>query len=229
MKWAYGVTAHGSRIDTLLPRTLSSLEKAGFFYPFVFMDGLSTRSLPNSGPWVRRSSQVGAFANFYLGLVELHMRYPDANRYAMFQDDIVCCRNLREYLEVTSFPAKGYLNLYTTACNEKSLGGFSLSDQWGRGAIALVFSNEGLRTLLSTPSFVNHRKNVHNGYKAIDKAVMEAYKSIGWREFIHNPGLVQHTGVGVSVVGNNSKKEHRESRVFAGEDFDALSLLLRSE
>lgn len=227
MKWAYGVTAHVSRADSLLVRTVESLNCAGFLDPLIFMDGYCGE-LPSaiSSSFLLERPNIGAFGNFYLGLVELHMRYPNADRYAMFQDDLVCCRNLREYLDKTAFPAKGYLNLYTWACNEKPVRGFTLSDQWGRGAVALVFSNEGLRLLLSTTSFVNHRKNVHNGHKAIDKAVMEAYKSVGWREFVHNPSLVQHTGLVRSIANNNLGQ--LESNVFCGEDFDAMSLL-RSE
>lgn len=220
--WAYGITATPSRSHTHLPRTVASLEMAGFSSPTIFMDdGNDFNATSFAGCMiVRRSIKLGAFGNFALTAWELYTRQPDADRFIIFQDDIVCYRNLREYLGSNTYQPKTYYNLYTWPCNVKSELGWSTSNQRGHGALATMFDNDTLRDLLSTKSFIDHRQN-HYGHKGIDKAVMVALKSKGYSEIVHNPSLVQHTGV-VSTIQNGSKLT---SPVFRGEDFDAMTLL----
>lgn len=227
MKWSYGVTAHPSRLDDILPRTISSLKNGGFDDPLIFLDGDGTSHVipPASLQKHRvvfRQKRIGAFANFTLALWELYLRDPTADRYAIFQDDIICCRNLRQYLEKCHDPDRGYWNLYTWPSNVKAKKGWSLSDQWGRGALGLVFTNEATTRLLAAPYLVNHPKHAHLGRRGIDKAVLESFKAIGWREMVHNPSLVQHTGR-ISSIGHRMPVV--ESPVFCGEDFDALELV----
>lgn len=228
ISWEYGITATKTRLFDLLPRTVTSLRLGGFDNPRIFADGASW-GFPGAFKEAHklevtpRYPAVGAFGNFVLSMWELYLRNPNADRYAMFQDDIVCYRNLREYLEKFECP-KGYWNLYTENGNVKAnLKGWSVSNQMGRGALALVFSNESLRHLLCQPYLVEHRRDSHTGYKGIDKAIIESFKASdgSWREYIHNPSLVQHTGQ-FSTVKNAGE---RTSPVFNGEDFDALSLL----
>lgn len=210
MKWSYGVTTCKIREADLLPRTLKSLAAGGFPTPMIFSD----------------YRELGPFANFVFAVWELYLREPNADRYAVFQDDMVCYRNLREYLEKCSYPSKGYWNLLTWPVNVKANSpGWSLSDQWGRGAVGLVFNNQALRILLGADYFVNHPQDSHRGWKSIDRAVMESFREAGWQEWIHNPSLVQHTGI-VSTAKNRASAG-MESPVFNGEDFDALELTPR--
>jgi hypothetical protein len=207
MKWSYGVMATPCRTRSVLPETLVSLVDGGFEKPQVFMD----------------VDGFGAFGNFVLGMWRLYLTDCNADLYAMFQDDLVCYRNLRQYLERCEYPERGYWNLLTWSCNVKDKIGWSLSDQWGRGAVALVFSNEALRVLLSSRFFVDHRRNAHVGHKAIDKAVIMSFKQAEgiWEEWVHMPSLVQHTGL-QSTIGNDTRMQ---SPVFNGKDFDAMALL----
>ena len=205
MKWAVGVTTVPKRMtDGLLMRTTESLEQAGFDNTILFVDGQQGEMGTCAGPSrVFRGESVTAYGNFVLAAWELFIRDPSADRYAMFQDDLVASRNLREYLEAVPYPPQSYLNLYTWPCNASAAGnpnwnphrkGFYLSDQMGRGAVALVFDNATMRTLLSAPELVHHLDDVNRKTRAIDRAVKNAMGNAHIREFVHNPSLVQHTG-----------------------------------
>lgn len=216
MKWSYGVTSCKNRMDNLLIQTLNSLAAGGFDDPVVFIDGVDC----GKTGVIHRPVKLGPFGNWILGIWELYIRQPLADRYAMFQDDMVCYQNLRQYLETCEYPKCGYWNLYTWPVNVKeNMPGFSLSDQMGRGAVALVFDNATLRHLLKQEYLIEHRQNAHTGHKGIDKAVMESMKRSGYVEYIHNPSLVQHVG---EFSSSGNKLNCLESPVFLGENFDAM-------
>lgn len=227
--WAYGVTAVSSRLSSgLLERTLKSLSLGGFPEPRLFIDGIPNEALPDFASSLQvtcHNPPIRVYGNFHLGLSELFIRDPHADLYAMFQDDFVTYKNLRQYLEQCHYPNKGYWNLYTFPQNEKPQAGWYFSNQLGKGAVALVFSNEAVRALL-TNSFwisrpaINH-KDPNRKWKFVDGGIVEAMKQQGYKEYVHNPSLVQHTGTKSSL--GNAKQEL--ARTFRGEDFDALRLI----
>lgn len=280
--WAYGVTTVPSRFENLLPRTLASLEQAGFPQPRLFVDGGQSMPAHLSGYEATfHDPKVNVFGNWALAAWELYLRNPSAQRYAIFQDDFVTYRNLRQYLESCPYPETGYLNLYTFPHNmdrgytrqewldlyqlerrrddledaiqhgkvpmddrlvlqklqrESSklredlkarsvlptrTEGWYLSDQFGKGAVALVFSNEALRVLLRQKHFVDRPTDAHRGWRAVDGGIVTAMQKAGWQEYVHNPSLVQHTGT-VSAMGN---KTHLQANTFRGETFDARELV----
>src|SRR5688572_9885654 len=104
LKWAYGITTVSQRRQKYLPTTLSSLQKAGFDKPVLFVD-----DCPNTALWrdefklevVPRFPRIRTFGNWTLALLELTIREPYADRYALFQDDLVTYPHLRQYLEAT--------------------------------------------------------------------------------------------------------------------------------
>jgi len=169
-----------------------------------------------------------------LGLWELYLRDPLATYYAMFQDDFICYQNLRQYLEKCEYPNKGYWNLYTFPINVRPFSRWYLSDQSGKGAVALVFNKQALMTFLGSSYPAGRvQTNEHARHKNIDWVVLETMRLAGSFEYVHNPSLVQHLpsmpqniGTMPSTVGN---KDHPESPVFWGEDFDALELLKRPQ
>lgn len=240
MKIAVGVTTVPERINDLLPKTLKSLETAGFTRSRLFVDGVDN-PLPFFG-WnvdvTCRGDRIGNFGNWYLGMVELFCRNPDADRYLMFEDDIVVCRGLREYLSRVEMPKNGYCNLYLggernpVLAVDKSPGWF-LSDQLGIGALSLMFDRATVIRMLGSTRFVSHRleRTILPGWKCqrgemnVDGAVLLALRNCGdpqIQEYCHNPGLVQHIGAGNSTLGN---EKIAESPLFAGEKFDARTLL----
>ena len=246
-QWAYGVTTYrpdGSglyarerrraqappyrRLD-LLPRTLASLRNAGFANPILFVDGESDPS-----GWreefktevVTRHPRIGAFGNWILALAELFIRRPHADYYAIFQDDIIAVRNLRQYIEAIQYPDRGYMNLYTfprnQALSKGRVGFYPASDkQRGLGALGLVFSYEAALMVLSDPYTARRPKDRARGHKYIDGGVVELMNMNGWKEYVHNPSLLQHIG-SMSTLGN---PKHPTAPSFMGEGFDALKLL----
>jgi hypothetical protein len=226
LSWAYGVTTVLERRESLLPQTLLSLKRAGFESPRLFIDGSKPDAVWESlGLEVTyRWPRIRTAANWTLALWELYAREPQADRYAMFQDDFVTYPNLRAYLESVPYPEKGYLNLYTfpsEQSNAQGRKGFYESRQNGRGAVALIFNREAVVTLLSSRHLADRPQDAHRGHKAIDGGIVESMKKAGWKEYVHNPSLTQHVG-DISSMGN---KKHLKALSFQGESFDALNLL----
>lgn len=244
--WSYGVTTVKPREQSrLLDKTLESLAHAGFDKPRLFIDGDNSNFERFGLEMSHRAQQTRTYGNWLLALVELVIRNPYADRYAIFQDDFVTVKNLRQYLDKVEYPRQGYLNLYTFPHNQPhelakrvvpdgkggnrrthpdldpNKVGFYPACQNGKGAVALVFSNDAVLTLLSQRHMYQRMQNDVRGHKAVDGAVVEAFRQIGWTEYVHNPSLVQHTGL-ISSMGN---PQHAQANSFPGEDFDALDLL----
>jgi hypothetical protein len=229
MTWAYGVTTVPSRRQNLLPRTLASLHAGGFDNPRLFVDGASSGYDDLGLEVTYRDPVIKTWGNWILALWELFIRNPLADRYAIFQDDLICCRNLRQYLERSKHPDRGYLNLYTFPQNQElahgRVGWFEAT-QNGFGAVGLVFSNEVAQFLMRCSHSAQKAMSANRGDRAVDGAVVQALslnfdRGTGWLEYCHNPSLVQHTGI-ESSMGN---RKHPLAPSFPGEDFDALSLL----
>lgn len=227
--WSYGVTTVASRIASgLLERTLNSLAKGGFPNPRLFIDGIPNEALPGFASSLQvtcRNPAIRIYGNFHLGLSELFIREAHADFYAMFQDDFVTYPHLREYLESCELPAKGYFNLYTFPENTKPQQGWYLSNQLGKGAVGLVFSSEAAKALLHSSYWIGRPASNPNNpmrlWKFIDGGIVETMRKAGYNEYVHNPSLVQHTGI-KSSLGNGKQAL---APTFKGEYFDALELL----
>ena len=232
MQWTYGVTTCAQRIDNLLPKTLDSLAQAGFDKPRLFVDGIpGPIPLCYSGYEITfRNPKIGAYGNWILALAELYIRDPLADRFAVFQDDLIACKGLKEYLSKCPYPPKGYWNLYTFPSNQKlapPVDGWYESNQFGRGAVGLVFNREavtiilGDQTTIAKPQDQNLVNGVPRGTKSIDGAVVTAMHNHGFKEFVHNPSLLQHTGE-LSAIPNPPQPL---AVSFPGESHDALEFL----
>lgn len=242
-KWEYGVTTVPDRADNLLKDTLLSLQRAGFDKPRVFADGMTnslaaTLSAALGLEVTTRYPAVGLYGHWALSLGELYLRNPQADRYAIFQDDLVMCKGVRSYLDCTEWPKAGYLNLFSYRESEYRLAnkptgwheGAELEggkgevyhgrmQQAGRGALALCFTREGVVALLTHHHMVASKpRDAKTGWRKADGAIVQAMNMAGWREWVHNPSLVQHTGLD-STIGN---RRNRVCYTFPGEDFDAM-------
>jgi hypothetical protein len=224
LKWAYGLTTVPSRFDVLLPRTLASLALAGFPTPRLFVDGDFNRehfSIVDRYPHTVHHPALRTHGNWVLGMYELYIREPLADRYALFQDDFVTYRNLRQYLDASPYPGKGYLNLYLFPEEVQPRTGWYESRQNGKGAVALVFDNESLRVLLTAKHLVDRPRSPARGHKCIDGGIVDSMKEAGYKEYVHNPSLVQHTG----MISSMENGPHPQANTFKGESFDATDLL----
>lgn len=227
MDWAYGITTVAERRYNYLPSTITSLKAAGFDNPMVFVDG-PTGDYTEFGNLaiVHRSSKILAFGNWFLALLELWIRNPRADRFAIFQDDFITYKNLKTYLEnCDNLEDNQYWNLYTFPQNEdlhkdKRAYGWFLSNQRGRGAVALIFNNNLVYRLLTHPLLMNKPKEEKNPHRSIDGTVITAMWDLKVSEVVHYPTLIMHTG-DCSSIGN---RQHDKPTSFLGEDFDAVKL-----
>lgn len=203
MNWSVGVTTVPERFDVLLPGTLASLKEAGFDELRLFIDGQKADFAHRFAayPCTERYPRVGPFGNWWLSLLELYIREPHADRYALFQDDIQAARGLRMYLEKCEYPAgpdnPGYWNLLTLRSNDKATKagpGWHVSNQLGRGAAGLVFNNFAVQLILQSPHIVDRVQDPVRGWRAIDGGVVDAMRKAGGKEYVHNPTLVKHVG-----------------------------------
>ena len=235
LKWTYGVTTVPERFNGLLPRTLSSLYKAGFGSPRLFIDGCDPKCAHDyqlTYPLLEISSRyptIRPFGNWALALAELYIRDPHADRYAIFQDDILAVSNLREYLENIDYPGStvnrpGYWNLCTyphNAALAPDTNGWFISNQKGLGAQGLVFNHEAVMLMLKHKNFVDRPMDPNRGWRRIDGGVVNTMAAVGWVEYVHKPSLIDHTGL------QSSMANPRQPRIntFPGQAFDARTLL----
>jgi hypothetical protein len=227
VNWVVGITTVPKRLDNgTFQRTLASLRRAGFESPRIFVDGLEHPDTYRQFglPITTRWPAIRTYGNWILGLGELYLRSPSATRYAMFQDDLITYTNLREYLEKSQYPEKGYCNLYTFPQNQEiapACRGWFLSNQLGRGAVALVFNREAVIDLLTNQHTVVRAQDPKRGWQSIDGGIVTSLKNAGWKEYCHNPSLVQHV-CGMSTMDHGP---FPEAPAWRGEHFDALELL----
>lgn len=229
--WSYGITTVPSRKASTFPVTVMSLAKAGFDAPKLFVDGSGDPTayggFGNSGITCRERS-LGAFGNWITSLSELYYAVPNADRFALFQDDFVTYPNLRKYLDRIILKDEAYLNLYTFPENEQyapvgGFQGFYLSNSKGKGAVALVFGNWMTQQILNSPEVTDHAHNPSKGNRGIDNCLAKIAQRRRWHEYVHMPSLVQHIGH-KSTIGHH---EYPQSNSFRGEDFNASKLLDR--
>lgn len=260
VRWAYGVTTVPQRSGDLLPRTLRSLKAGGFPKPRLFVDGWDGRddrylwATARPGEWeldiTPRWPLARAAVSWTLALYELVLREPAAHYYALFQDDLVTCRGLREYLEWRPPPEGGYGSLYAApsnffrslrrhgiSCPDDGYVGWYASHQLGRGALALVFGREAALTLLGRRDLLERPADPGRGWRSLDGGVVEAMKRAGYKEYIHSPGLVFHTGKVSTIDKRKQSTDHDpdfppekwpayyDQTNFPGEDFDLCTYL----
>jgi hypothetical protein len=226
MKWACGITSIPTRQHSLFEQTAKSLYAAGFDSTRLFIDDAQPDERDCGQQITTRWPKIGPLGNWVLGLWELYLRNPEADRYAMFQDDLLICKNTRQYLERIAFPDRGYWNLFTTHHNQELATeerGFYLSNQMGRGALALVFSRDCLLTLFRQKYFLTQPQRMNRN---IDGMVSEALRAVDYKEYVHNPSLVYHTGE-VSTMEHLFPDSYIQPNAisFPGESFDAMECL----
>jgi hypothetical protein len=232
-RWAVGLTT-APRREATLTRTLQSLSATGWpseeIHVFAEPDALSGNE-DLRGPVTVRGRKAGAFSNWYLALQELVFTQPTADAYLMFQDDIVCCRGLRKYLEHEFWPAEatGFVSLYCGMLQSNPAGthGFMKmqSGDMLYGALAIAFPASAACALLLHPLFQRHRES-RNGTHGIDMALAKWATESGMPGFVHSPSLVSHTGVTSAIFSGCRDGPERRTDSFVGENVDVRSILV---
>lgn len=218
--WYVGMTTIPERYympqNPIFGKTVNSLRQAGFDIDKVRCD----------------EDRLGIVANFTLLAWEAYLTEPNCQRFLFVQDDVIFSKNLRQYLDTLKVPVNGYWNLYITPENEERIPkafdseGFHISNQMGRGALALVFSNQALREILTSSYFVNKVREVgKNSRKSLDRAIVKGCSETRAFEWVHYPSLCNHIGT-ISTLGNQFAPTPNSWR---GEDFDCLTLLRQTQ
>ena len=221
-KWAVGVTTSPRRTPTL-DLCLASLTRAGWDSPHLFMDS-AVRVSGEFGalPGTLRTPAIGAWPNHYLALLELTLRYPNADAYLMMQDDaqIYDGENVREYLEGTLWPEGPWplMSLYCPAAySSRKYGWRRRRWPWVWGALAFVFPRDVAFRYLRDRLVCRHRwKHRRNSLVQIDVV-------LGLWAFLRripvwfpSPSLIQHIGETSTLSAHATSTEHRAAGLFAG-------------
>lgn len=233
--WSLGLTTAPRKTETLR-RTLKSLASAGWPRPRVFADGRVR--VPGGYAVTRRKPAIGAWPNWHLGLAELMARQPQADFYAMVQDDVLFCRHLRDYLEEAHWPHDaGVISVFCPKIYNNKPGlnriraGFGLA-----GAQTLIFCREAAYDLMGDPWIANYRRRPpqarhfrSDGLSHIDGVVGKWAQLNNWGVYFHSPSLAKHIGFdSVMYPGFKGKPNSRWEDSFVGEPFDARSLLFEN-
>jgi len=240
LTWTVGVTTVTTRRHTTLPKTLESLKKGGFSEIRLFVDIPPNTKADYADinlDITFRYPALGIHGNWILSLYELYLREPNVDRYAIFQDDIVTYKNLRQYLNRCKLRDNECWNLYTfppgyqtsppPVVNEPGTGwcsqqgaGWYPSNQFGRSALGLVFPREGVVRILTHPHIVRKAQDTRRR-NTIDGAISEVIRDLKITELVHDPSLLNHIG----EVSSVEHPKYPACRTFLGEEFSALDLL----
>jgi glycosyltransferase involved in cell wall biosynthesis len=200
LTWQIGLLTAPRRVPTIR-KTLENLNGAGFGPIHVFAEPGSAlpRDIEN-GRLTIHPRRLGNFANFYSSLATLFENNPDADCYAVFQDDILVATGAREWCDREFWPqGAGIVSLFTPQIHGDGQPGWRLKFPGFfhvYGAQALVFRGDLLRRFLADPMVLHtHGLPDHN-----DDAVVS-----GWAArhrlpiAYHSPSLVQHVGMVSSI------------------------------
>ncbi len=219
-KWALAVTT-APRKQLTLDRCLRSILAAGWPNPRIIADGdVSISERWNNLPITRHAPQIGAWPSYYLTMIELMMRMPDADAYLIVQDDVVFFEHplTRSYLESVLWidQRPGIVSLYCSRAYSQECRGWHRLDQnlvWG--GQALVFSRSALIQLVSDLEVVRHRFS-EGGLANIDGVIGKWAFETDTPVYVCSPSLAQHVGH-VSALWSHAKAfDFRSAAEFAG-------------
>jgi len=227
-KWSVGVTTAPRRVPTL-DDCLDSLIAAGFQKPRLFMDS----AVPVSAEFADldvtlREPQIGAWPSYYLALVELIMREPDADAFMLVQDDALFFDHpdLREYLEQAMWPedTPAIASLFCPSRYTQPVDGwqqFPSDNAWVFGAETFVFSRDAARQFIADEIVVLHRwRPGKDGLVHIDDVIGEWVRRQQVPLFYPTPSLVQHIGHVSTLWPSVRAVGRRRADRFAGDIID---------
>jgi hypothetical protein len=220
--WAVGVITAPRRKPTL-DDCLDSLIRAGWERPRLFVDSATTIATRHEGlPITLREPRIGAWPNYYLALVELQMREPEADAYMLVEDDVIFFdrQDLRAYLEDVLWPADpcGAVSLYCSSVyTQPEPGWHEFAGEWVWGALAFIFPRESVRQLIGDPGVLAHRTRREEGLEDTDALIGRWSHRRGLPIHYPTPSLVQHIGDTSSLWPAMRALGFRRADRFAGD------------
>ncbi len=198
MNFAVAVTTAPRPLPTL-ERTLASLERAGFDRVRVVGD-------------VNRD---GAWPNWLRAVRTLLAESAAADALLVCQDDIICCRHLREYLERTMWPDAS-VAVCSPYCPAPYRGDRQGWHQERRGwylvgALCWAIPRAAAEAILCDLGHVESRNRID---ARVGRWALQTRRSVWY----HTPSLVQHIGNGNSALGDKLENDLRRAVDFVGEN-----------
>jgi glycosyltransferase involved in cell wall biosynthesis len=196
LHWAVGMIT-APRSEPTIGRTLRGLRAAGFDQVHIFAEPGS--SIPGEFAHLPRTVHgrpLGNLANFFTSLVSLFVGQPNADAYALFQDDVEPARGLRAWCDDQFWPdGVGLVSLYTCQSHQDLKSGWrtqSLGMYRTFGALAFVFRRDVLKEFLTDGRLLEFREagRLHGD----DLVVGEWAARRGIGIAYHTPSLVAHLG-----------------------------------
>jgi len=225
-RWAVGVTTAPRRQPTLA-LCLDSMTRAGWDSASslrLFVDSAVT--IPERFadlPLTFRESKIGAWPNYYLALMELLMRDPEADAFMLVQDDAIFYdrQDLRAHLEQVLWPADpvGLVSLYCSkAYTQRKPGWHKKKGRWAWGALAFIFPRELAKRFVCDPIVLDHRwSGPKSGLVIIDFVIGAWASRHNVAIYYPCPSLVQHIGDTSTLWPHERAANIRRADRFAGE------------
>ena len=224
--WAVGMTL-APRKNPTHNETLRSAKIAGFDNIHLYMDGkVEVDDEFKDYPVTLREPALGPWKNWITTLKELYDTYPDRDAYAIFQDDVSFCKNVREFAEktlwVNSDRHMGVASFYSPSHYERTIPGWYKRNVGItlRPAVTFVFSPTNVESVLSY-----FERNPWKRKANIDNAIGQWGRHTKRYPYFFSPSLCQHIGHTSVISPWKSIKGKRKSYKYVGEDFDAMELL----
>lgn len=236
-KWAVGMTTAPRSKPTIF-RCLASVHAAGF-RPTIFAEpGSIVTGL--DAPVILRTERLGCWRNYVQTLRDLLRLNPTAEAIMIWQDDVVACRDLREFLEHDLWPSitTGVVSVYSPEEYESGEAvGIDKRRRMVLGVCAAIYPRAVAERLVS-PEFASDWRGCHNpkGHvaephlkKAADAWVADCLARMKLGVYHYRPSLVQHLDApssighgGASQKRPRTGKYFRQSTAFVGEETSAF-------
>ena len=224
--WAVGMTLSPRKRPTH-NETLRSAKLAGFDDIHLYMDGkVDVDDEFKDYPVTLREPKLGAWKNWITTLEELYNTYPDKDAYAIFQDDVSFCKNVRKFAEKTLWADSerhmGVASFYSPSHYERTIPGWYKRNVGItlRPAVTFVFSPTNVESVLSY-----FERNPWKRKANIDNAIGQWGRHTKRYPYFFSPSLCQHIGHTSVISPWKSIKGKRKSYKYVGEDFDATEFL----
>ncbi|HUT14095.1 MAG TPA: hypothetical protein VMY42_26640 [Thermoguttaceae bacterium] len=204
MNWAT-VVLTAPRPEPTLERTLTSLRRAGWPDCLVSED-------PGSG------GQFPAWIEALKGIVR---RRPDADAYLVIEDDVVFCRELREYIERTLWPDEpnkvALCSPYSPAVYRVERRGWNRQQRGFHlvGALTWILPPNAARDVLrDLSSLVGTEASLRGADYLVGDWAAKTRRTVWY----HTPSLAQHLGLRNSARGDDAVGPMRRADDFIGEE-----------
>jgi glycosyltransferase involved in cell wall biosynthesis len=210
LTWAVAVLT-APRTPPTLAAALDSLHRAGFEGIHLFAEPQAAIPASAGGlPLVRHAQRQGPLRNFCFAARALLDAHPDADCYAVFEDDVSAALGLRRWCDGELWPGDhGVVSLYTSRVFCDDCPGWQTLNL-GRyrtfGALAFVFRGSTLREFLADAEVCRH---VAAGDLGADGVLGEWALRRGVGIAYHSPSLVQHEGRAASLAGHETGRVGR--------------------